>query len=89
MDTIKVKRSNVVLDISIEDKEKFMDSGYSVISEGGEVLEASLPVDKATLQCELLKARDKISELETKLKNSKAENLKLRKITDRQKEDKK
>lgn len=45
-----VQRANVVLSISPEDKEKFMEQGYSVIDEKGNVIEYAMPTDVPTLQ---------------------------------------
>lgn len=74
--TITVRRANVILDISPDDKKKYLDMGYVVINaETGEILEESISNDVATLQanvvelrCKLAKAEDTIAELTAKLK---------------------
>lgn len=74
--TITVRRANVILDISLDDKKKYLDMGYVVINaETGEILEESISNDVATLQAnvvelrgKLAKAEDTIAELTAKLK---------------------
>lgn len=48
--SITIIRGNVVLDIPAEQKEYYMNLGYSVIDEKGNVVEAAIPTDLATLQ---------------------------------------
>lgn len=50
MDTIKVQRANIELDINPEEKEYYMKQGYSVVNEYGQVIEQSLPNDVNALK---------------------------------------
>lgn len=74
--TIRVQRANVLLDISPEQKEYYMQKGYSVVDEKtGKVLEQAISNDLKTLQSQVisltqtLKEKDKeIEALKKKLK---------------------
>ena len=42
MDTIRVQRANVILDIRLDEKEKYMEQGFSVIDKSGNIIEMAL-----------------------------------------------
>lgn len=50
MDTIKVQRANIELDINPEDREYYIKQGYSVVDDYGNVIEAAVPNDANTLK---------------------------------------
>ncbi len=74
MSTIRIKRANVVLDVRPEDKDRYMEQGYSVIDAKGNVLEEAMPKDVLELQRMVTELR---AELEKK--NKEIENLKKKK----------
>lgn len=79
MNTIRVKRANVILDISSDEKDYYMSQGYSVINAlTGEVVEKAMPTDVPTLQLELTNANATITKLENDVKKLKAEIKKLK-----------
>ena len=81
MSVITVKRANVVLDISPDEKQFYMEQGFSVIDAGGNVVEQALSSDvnelkilvtKLRAENEALKAKneelsDDVAELKSKL----------------------
>lgn len=72
METIRVERGNVILDIPAEDKAEYMKQGYSVVDKAtGKVIEQAIGLDVTTLQYQLL-------ELKGELEATKAENEKLK-----------
>lgn len=61
MNTIRVQRANVILDIRPEEKERYKEMGYNVIDEkSGAVVEAALSNDVNVLRRELKEARETI-----------------------------
>lgn len=50
MNTVRVQRANVILDIRPEDKDRYMEQGFSVIDARGNVLEEAMPKDVLELQ---------------------------------------
>lgn len=79
MDKILVQRANVVLRVRPDEKQRYMDNGYSVIDESGAVIERAFPKDVASLTklCHELEAEiaKKDAEIE-KLKKSSARKAK-------------
>ena len=72
METIRVERGNVILDIRAEDKAEYTKQGYSVVDKAtGKVIEQAIGLDVTTLQYQLL-------ELKGELEATKAENEKLK-----------
>ena len=79
MNTIRVKRANVILDVSPDDKDFYMAQGYSVINaDTGEIIEKAIPNDVPTLKMELENANKTIKKLEAENKKLKAEIKKLK-----------
>ena len=60
MSTIRIRRANVVLDIRPEDKDRYMEQGYSVIDDKGNVLEEALPKDVNELQKMVKELREEL-----------------------------
>lgn len=73
MSTIRVQRANVILDIRPEEKERYMEQGYSVIDENGKVLEAALSNDVNALRTEVLKLRKELAEKDAEIADKDAE----------------
>ena len=65
--TITVKRANVILDISPDEKEFYMSKGYSVISEDGKVVEEAMSNDVKVLQLQNITLKQKVAELENEI----------------------
>lgn len=64
--TITVRRANVILDISPDDKKKYLDMGYVVINATtGEILEESISNDVATLQANVVELKGKLAKAES------------------------
>jgi paraquat-inducible protein B len=64
--TITVRRANVILDISPDDKKKYLDMGYVVINANtGEILEESISNDVATLQANVVELKGKLAKAES------------------------
>ena len=70
---IKVRRGNVILRISAEQKEYYMGLGYNVIDKTGKVIEETVPVDKATLQRFYKDAKEELGRLKAENKALKDE----------------
>lgn len=77
MDKILVRRANVVVEVNPEDKQFYMDNGYSVVNEFGEVVESAMPIDPNALKVQvgeltkkLAEANKTIAKLKADLKNA-------------------
>jgi len=77
MDKILVRRANVVIEVNPEDKQFYMDNGYSVVDEAGKVVESAMPIDTNALKVQvgeltkkLEEANKTISKLKADLKNA-------------------
>lgn len=79
MDKITVKRANVILDISPEQKDYYLSQGYSVIDENGEVVEETTAVSVEALN-------RKVKALQAELEKKDAEIAKLKKAQKAKKE---
>lgn len=71
---IKVRRGNGSLFVSEDEKQRYLDMGYNVITEGGKVVEKSNAKDVVTLRerCDELEAensalKSQLEEVKTKL----------------------
>ena len=62
MDTIKVRRENVVLSIFPHEKDDYMSRGFSVIDADGNIIEEALPTDVQQLQKMVLDLRIQLAE---------------------------
>ena len=76
--TIKVRRANVELDISPDEKQMYMERGYSVVDDNGNVIEEALSNDVNALRvqvndlkAQLAAANKTIAELREAKKSSK------------------
>lgn len=64
---MKVRRGNVILDVKDDLKEYYLQRGYDIITAGGNVKQAAIPSDLATLQKAYVDHVAKIAELEKQL----------------------
>ena len=64
MEKILVRRANVLLDISPEDKEYYKKLGYSVVDNDGNVVEEALSTDVHELQAQVVQLKAKLAEAE-------------------------
>lgn len=80
MDTIRVQRANVILDVPSDEKSNYMAKGYSVIdAKSGKIIEEAVSNDVATLQVQLKDANEKLASKDAKIKKLEAEITKLKK----------
>lgn len=80
MDTIRVQRANVILDVPSDEKANYMAKGYSVIDvKSGKIIEEAVSNDVATLQVQLKDANEKLASKDAKIKKLEAEITKLKK----------
>lgn len=77
MDTIRIRRANVILDISPEEKEQYMASGFSVVDkETGAVIEEAMSSDVKTLQIMVMDLRKENATLKAEISKLKGANKK-------------
>ena len=80
MDTIRVQRANVILDVPSDEKANYMAKGYSVIDvKSGKIIEEAVSNDVATLQVQLKNANEKLASKDAKIKKLEAKITKLEK----------
>lgn len=79
--TVTVQRANVILDVPEEWVDRYIDEGYDVIDNKGNVIKKSIPRDLGTLQKAYIDHIHKIEELESEIEElkTKAEQLKVKK----------
>ena len=74
MDTITVRRANVILRVSPEQKQEYLNKGFDVIDDTtGAVKEATVPMDVNVLKKAYVEHMAKIKELEDEIKKLKEE----------------
>lgn len=78
MDKVRVQRANVILQISPQQVDYYMNQGYNVIDADGNVVKASVPRDLGTLQkayvdnqAEIQKLHEEIDKLTEELAKQK------------------
>ena len=80
MDTIRVQRANVILDVPSDEKANYMAKGYSVIDvKSGKIIEEAVSNDVATLQVQLKNANEKLADKGAEIKKLEAKITKLKK----------
>lgn len=80
----QVRRANVILTIKDDQVERFLDMGYDVIDEKGDIVQKSAPKSVEALSEALDNSQKKIAELEKEIEALK----KARKTTAQKKSDK-
>lgn len=73
MDKILVRRANVVIEVNPEDKQFYMDNGYSVVDKFGEVVESAMPVDPNALKVQIGELTKKLEEANKTIAKLKAD----------------
>lgn len=69
MNTVRVQRANVILDIRQDEKTKYMEQGFSVIdAKSGKVLEEAMPKDVASLQSLVRSLKKQLAEKDAYIK---------------------
>lgn len=77
---IKVQRANVILSIRSDEKEEYMQKGYSVIDDTtGKIVEEAISNDVNFLQKQVKEYRETISAKDAEIKKLKSEITKLKK----------
>lgn len=77
---IKVQRANVILSIRSDEKEEYMQKGYSVIDDTtGKIIEEAISNDVNFLQKQVKEYRETISAKDAEIKKLKSEIMKLKK----------
>ena len=66
--TVTVQRANVVLQISPQQIDYYLNQGYDVINDKGEIIQASVPRDLGTLRKAYIEHVAEIEELKEKIK---------------------
>lgn len=64
---VTVQRGNVVLQVADDSVTKYMNLGYNVIDDKGNVIEECIPTDLGTLQKHFIESKKRIAELEEQL----------------------
>lgn len=64
---VTVQRGNVVLQVADDSVTKYMNLGYNVIDDKGNVIEECIPNDLGTLQKHFIESKKRIAELEEQL----------------------
>lgn len=82
---VKVRKANVVLHIKETEVKRYLDLGYDVIDDGGDIVQKSIPNDIVTLKnaylqhtAEIEKLNAEVQRLNNLLKAKKAEPKKLK-----------
>jgi hypothetical protein len=75
----KVQRGNVVLRVEEFEVKRYLQLGYNLVDESGNVLKEAIPHDFSTLQRYYLEQTAKIAELEDTIAKLTAENTALKK----------
>ena len=71
--TIRIQRANVILDVSPDEKEMYMEKGFSVIdATTGEVLEEAMPTDVNVLQLKVKELQKELAEKDAEIQKLKA-----------------
>lgn len=67
-----VEKGNVVLDIKDSEIERYLDAGFNVINDKGEIIQECIPSDIGTLRKAFIEHKARIKELEDEIAKSKA-----------------
>lgn len=76
MDTITVRRANVILKVAAEQRQEYLNKGFDVIDASGAVIEATVPADVNVLRRAYVEHKAKIKELEAEIAKLKEEKAK-------------
>lgn len=65
---VKIQRANTILDIDDEDVSKYVNLGYNVIDDKGNIIQEAIPNDVGVLQRAYIENKRKIEHLENEIK---------------------
>lgn len=68
---VEVERGNVILKIPEQEIDRYLDQGYNLIDENGNVIKTSLPRDVGSLQLAYIQHEKEIAELKAELEKYK------------------
>lgn len=69
----RIRRANVLLDVKDDEVGYYLNLGYDLLDDKGQVMQSAIPNDLHTLQKHYVDSNKKIAELETAIANLKAE----------------
>lgn len=69
---VQVERGNVVLRVPDDDVQRYIDNGYNLIDDNGNVLQSSVPKDLGTLQRAYEEQTARVKELESEIEKLKS-----------------
>lgn len=75
---VSVERGNVVLQVPEDDVQRYLDQGYNLIDEHGNVIQASVPRDLGTLQKAYVDHINEIESLKSEIETLKKKDTKKR-----------
>ena len=74
----RVQRDNVLLDIKESEVQRYLDLGFNVLDEGGNIIKQCVPTDEGTLRMFYIEHTEKIEQLEAEVAKLKKENKQLK-----------
>lgn len=83
---VQIERGNVILRVPKENVQRYIDQGYSLLDDNGNVIQEGIPRDIATLRKAYVDHTKKIEKLQEEIKSLK-ESLKEKKKPGRKKAD--
>ena len=75
---VEVERGNVVLKIPEDTVQRYIDRGFSLLDENGNVIKTSIPNDVGTLQKAFVEQSEEIKKLKAELAKLKEQDAKLK-----------
>ena len=72
VETIKVQRANVVLDVRPEQKEYYMEKGFSVIDDKGKVIEEAISDNVDALKIQIKNLKEQIAKKDAEIEQLKS-----------------
>lgn len=72
VETIKVQRANVVLDVRPDQKEYYMEKGFSVIDDKGKVIEEAISDDVGALKNQIKNLKEQIAKKDAEIEQLKS-----------------
>ena len=72
VETIKVQRANVVLDVRPDQKEYYMEKGFSVIDDKGKVIEEAISDNVDALKIQIKNLKEQIAKKDAEIEQLKS-----------------
>ena len=73
-----VQRANVILEVKEEQVQRYVDNGYDVLDDSGNVVKKSIPRDVRTLQMAYVEQKQQIERMQAEIDALQAEVKKLK-----------